>query len=285
MFLRVKILLGTIFMSFCALAQTEWTESIFLKTGTIVRGVIVENIPGKSVKIKTNDGSLFFFNLDQIEKITKSENKVVPKTVTTDSYVAPMRFKFTKTGLSKEIRIGFFSPSCVQASLVLGYMPVSRWNIGLGLSTNSYSSIGITNNGSSYTQVDGSSESSVFMPITIENTYFITESRASFYFFIDFGLSPLISSSTGTYRPNYGYGYNNNDDTFTSRVIEGGQYFCTGVGVRIAVNEKVTIKSDIGLLNQGYVSKGTNAYNSGVTDYSNNTNNLTSIGFRTALLF
>jgi len=285
MFLHFKLLFIAIFISFYSFAQADWTESVHLKSGNIIKGVIVENIPGKSVKIKTNDGSLFFFTLDQIEKITKSENTVTSQVATTDSYVPPKRFKYIKTGLSKEIRIGLFSPSCVQASFVLGYMPISRWNIGFGVSINNYTSLGVANNSSNYTQAGGSSENSVFMPFTIENTYFLTQSRASFYFFMDFGFAPLVSSTEGTYSYNYGYGAINNDDTFTSKAIQGGQYFCTGIGVRIAMNEKITIKSDIGLLSQRYVAEKTNAYYSGTTEDINTTNFPTSIGFRTAILF
>jgi hypothetical protein len=284
MFLRFKLLFVAIFISFYSFAQADWTESIHLKSGNVIKGVIVENIPGKSVKIKTSDGSLFFFTLDQIEKITKTET-VTNKATVTESYVPPKRFKFTKIGLSKEIRFGLFTPSCVQASFVLGYMPVSRWNIGLGISINNYTSLGIANNSASYKQVGGSSENTVFMPITIENTYFLTQSRASFYFFMDFGFAPLISSTEGTYRPDYGYGALNDDNTFTSKAIQGGQYFCTGIGVRIAMNEKITIKSDIGLLSQRYVAEKSSAYYLGTIDNSNTTNFPTSIGFRTAILF
>jgi hypothetical protein len=285
MFLRCKLLFVAIFISFYSFSQSDWIESIHLKSGNIVKGVIVENIPGKSVKIKTSDGSLFFFTLDEIEKITKTENTVTSKATVTDSYVPPKRFKYTKTGLSKEIRFGLFTPSCVQASFVLGYMPVSRWNIGLGISTNNYTSLGIANNSASYKQVGESSENSVFMPITIENTYFLTQSRASFYFFMDFGYAPLISSSTGTYSPDYGYGSLNDDYNFTSKAVQGGQYFCTGIGVRIALNEKITIKSDLGLLSQRYIAERTNAYYSGTIDNSNTTYFPTSFGFRTAILF
>jgi hypothetical protein len=42
-----------------------------VKNGSVIRGIIVESIPNKSVKIQTKDGNIFFYNIDEIEKITK----------------------------------------------------------------------------------------------------------------------------------------------------------------------------------------------------------------------
>jgi hypothetical protein len=71
-----KITLLLIHMLFCSLvatAQTELTESVYLKNGSIIKGTIVEQIPNTSIKIKTKDGSLFVYTFDEIEKITKEE--------------------------------------------------------------------------------------------------------------------------------------------------------------------------------------------------------------------
>lgn len=57
----------------CALSVNaeELQEVVYLKNGSVIRGVIVEQIPNKSLKIKTNDGNIFVFEIDQVEKITK----------------------------------------------------------------------------------------------------------------------------------------------------------------------------------------------------------------------
>lgn len=46
-------------------------EIVYLKNGSIIRGVIVEQIPGTSLKIQTDDGSVFAYSMSEIEKITK----------------------------------------------------------------------------------------------------------------------------------------------------------------------------------------------------------------------
>ena len=46
-------------------------DVVYLKNGTIVRGTIVEQVPGVSLKIQTTGGSMFFYTLEEIAKIVK----------------------------------------------------------------------------------------------------------------------------------------------------------------------------------------------------------------------
>jgi hypothetical protein len=46
---------------------------VYLKNGSIIKGVIIEQIPGKAVKLETADGSLFVFEVDEITKMTREE--------------------------------------------------------------------------------------------------------------------------------------------------------------------------------------------------------------------
>lgn len=46
-------------------------DVVYLKNGSIIRGVITEQVPNQSVKIQTRDRNLFVFKYDEIEKITK----------------------------------------------------------------------------------------------------------------------------------------------------------------------------------------------------------------------
>lgn len=50
-------------------------DVIYLKNGSVIRGIIVEQIPNESIKMETRDGNLFVYKLDEISKLTK-ENEV-----------------------------------------------------------------------------------------------------------------------------------------------------------------------------------------------------------------
>lgn len=60
------------FFSICNYAQ-QYEDVVYLKNGSIIRGVIMEQVVGESIKIKTGDGNLFVFKMDEIEKMTKEK--------------------------------------------------------------------------------------------------------------------------------------------------------------------------------------------------------------------
>jgi hypothetical protein len=51
--------------------KVEYIEVLYLKNGSIIRGMIIEQIPNEQVKIQTSDGSVFVYTMDQVLKITK----------------------------------------------------------------------------------------------------------------------------------------------------------------------------------------------------------------------
>lgn len=55
-------------------AQESSSHILYLKNGSIIRGTIVEIVPNKLVKIKTNDGSLFVFEMEQVLKVIKASD-------------------------------------------------------------------------------------------------------------------------------------------------------------------------------------------------------------------
>lgn len=60
-----------LFASLATFSQNNLEEVVYLKNGSIIRGVIIEQIPGTSLKIQTKDRNVFSFQISEIEKITK----------------------------------------------------------------------------------------------------------------------------------------------------------------------------------------------------------------------
>lgn len=56
-----------------AFAQTSLQDVVYLKNGSIIRGDIVEMVPGEMVKIQTSDGSVFVHAFADVEKFTKEQ--------------------------------------------------------------------------------------------------------------------------------------------------------------------------------------------------------------------
>ena len=61
----------TAFVAITPLFAQPLEDVVYLKDGTIVRGIIIEQIPGKSLKIQTQGGSTFIYTLEEIAKIVK----------------------------------------------------------------------------------------------------------------------------------------------------------------------------------------------------------------------
>ena len=49
----------------------QYQDVVNLRNGSVLRGVIIEQVPNKSITIETADGSLFFVQMDEIESLMK----------------------------------------------------------------------------------------------------------------------------------------------------------------------------------------------------------------------
>ncbi len=54
-------------------AQANYEDVVYLKNGSIIHGTIIEQVPNESIKIKTADGNIFVYKMDEISKLTKEE--------------------------------------------------------------------------------------------------------------------------------------------------------------------------------------------------------------------
>lgn len=66
----LAILLFSIIAS-VSFGQTNYQDVVYLKNGSIIRGLIIEQVPNASIKIETADRNVFVFQMGEIEKITK----------------------------------------------------------------------------------------------------------------------------------------------------------------------------------------------------------------------
>ncbi len=88
-----------LFVAMVAQAQS-WQEVVYLKNGSIIRGVIIEQVPNESLKIQTTDGNVFAYRMDEVEKITKEE-------VRSSSNRSQRNSRYKEYGLNRGYR-GFF---------------------------------------------------------------------------------------------------------------------------------------------------------------------------------
>lgn len=61
------------------LAQEGMEDVVYLKNGNVYRGIIVEQVPGESIKIKTIGGNVFSVAIADLQKITKEDKIEAPR--------------------------------------------------------------------------------------------------------------------------------------------------------------------------------------------------------------
>lgn len=62
--------------------SNNYQDVVYLKNGSIIRGIIIEQVPNQSIKIETPDRNVFVYKMDEIEKMTK-ENAVQSRSFNT----------------------------------------------------------------------------------------------------------------------------------------------------------------------------------------------------------
>ena len=59
-------------------AAQELEDVVYLKDGSVIRGIIVEQIPGESILIETRDGNRFRYAMDIIGRMTREPRRATP---------------------------------------------------------------------------------------------------------------------------------------------------------------------------------------------------------------
>jgi len=79
--MKTKVVLSALFVLLAQFlfAQKNMQDVVYLKNGSVIRGFISEFVPEKSVTIKTEGQSIFVFEMNEVEKITREEPPVTKK--------------------------------------------------------------------------------------------------------------------------------------------------------------------------------------------------------------
>lgn len=56
-----------------ALSQNNYRDVVHLKDGSIIKGIIIEQVPNEQIKIETSDGSVFVYKMNEIAKMSKEK--------------------------------------------------------------------------------------------------------------------------------------------------------------------------------------------------------------------
>lgn len=70
---KIFISILLISLSLSTFSQSNYRDIVHLKNGSVIKGIIIEQVPNKQIKIETADGSVFVYNMNEIEKMSKEK--------------------------------------------------------------------------------------------------------------------------------------------------------------------------------------------------------------------
>ena len=188
----------------------SFQEVVYLKNGSVVRGVIIEQVPNESLKIQTADGSIFAYKMDEVLKISKEAKNRSSLNVNKRGY-RPKGYR----GFA-EIDGGFAAGSengdgYIGFSTSHGYQTCPYFFIGAGLGVQYHFDL-----------------ETVFMPIFGNIHINFLDNRVSPFLDIKGGYSP-VDGKGGYFAPSIGINYQ-----FTPKL---GINFSFGYTLQMVENE------------------------------------------------
>ncbi len=226
---KLIILLVAIILPMGLMAQKGKKDVVYLKNGSVVRGTIVLQDPGKLIKLKTSDNSLWVFKIAEIDSITRPEPVHVKVTLNTGY------FNLTEIG----ILAGTFSNA---TRTPLSLMNINSWYFANGIATG----LGVG--------VELSQES--YLPVVADFRYYFRDRRPLPFISLQAGYSiPLGGSYAQTFYeiddrrmspvnwPGPGPIPNYNNDPINAR---GGFLINPAVGIQAPLNDNLALTLSAG---------------------------------------
>jgi len=153
-----------------AFGQSNYQEVVYLKNGSITRGVIIEQIPNKSIKIETADKNVFVYKMDEIAKLTKE-----PLPGNSDSSFHSSGLKPGYKGiveLGYQVGTGDYGMDRLKLNIVSSYQINPNFSLGLGTGLRFYFD-----------------ESAAVVPVFVDFRTNLINKGISPYFLLDVGYS------------------------------------------------------------------------------------------------
>ena len=118
----------------------QMEDVVYLKNGSVIHGVIIEQIPNVSIKIKTHDGNVMAYKYEDIEKFTKEETNGLLYGDYTTKKIGEFGFKERKFYIG--LKAGYGNWGTATYGLSLDYALSNYFGIGMDAAYTSWSESG-----------------------------------------------------------------------------------------------------------------------------------------------
>lgn len=111
-------------------AQSNYQDVAYLKNGSIIRGIIIEQVPDKSIKIETADKSVFVYQIDKIEKFTKEQ--IIGKSKKSGDLSEVKSGYKGIVEMGYQIGVGDYGMDRLKLNIINGYQINPYFSLGFG---------------------------------------------------------------------------------------------------------------------------------------------------------
>lgn len=232
--MKITLFALAFFLSFSVSGQGRKRDVVYLKNGSILRGTIVLQDPGKLIQLRTTDYSLWVFKQDQIDSITRSPSPRVA----------------SKTGYFNLTEIGVLTGNHSNNNKApFSLLNVSGWNFKSGFATG----VGVG--------VEFSNET--HFPVVADIRYYLREKRPLPFVSLQAGFSIPLGASQGEIRNAiYNYSLSSNFYPVTNQTVKSmvGFQITPAVGIQVPIQENLAMTFGAGYRWMRYRYSGSNNY-------------------------
>ncbi len=132
----LMLLSFSLFITVVSFGQNNYQDVVYLKNGDTIRGVIIEHVPNKSIKIKTEDKGVLVYQMDEVEKLTKE-----PIQAEGGISFGELDLKSIYRGiieLGYQIGVGDYGTDRLKLDLINSYQINSYFSLGFGIGLRYY---------------------------------------------------------------------------------------------------------------------------------------------------
>ena len=132
----------SIVIASAANAQGAMQDVVYLKNGSVIRGIIIEQVPNESIKIETREGNIFVYKMEEVSKFTKETMPQQHRYVGYSGGQSQYNPKYN--GYMGTIQFGYgvgidkYKASRVNLNLINGYKFSPHYYMGAGMGLNYY---------------------------------------------------------------------------------------------------------------------------------------------------
>ena len=232
--MKITLFALALFLSFSLFGQGRKRDVVYLKNGSILRGTIVLQDPGKLIQLRTTDYSLWVFQQDQIDSIRR----------------LPSPSLELKTGYFNLTEIGLLTGNHSNVNKAhITFLNISGWNFRNGLAAG----VGVG--------IEFSNET--HFPVVADIRYYLREKRPLPFVSLQAGFSiPLGSSQWQVRDAIYYYDLNSNFYPLSNQTVKAriGFQIHPAVGIQIPIQENLALTLGAGYRWTRYRYSGSNNY-------------------------